>query len=85
MSSSSYGGVQYLYKQLQAYRMKMKWWRMSCFNGHDGHTQKWAMLDRALMNIHFMNQFPFASLEYLARRISNHKLLLMHISNKYVQ
>lgn len=39
------------------------------------------MLDRALMNIQFMNQFHIANLEYLERKTFDHKPLLLHVSD----
>lgn len=51
-------------------------------NGQEGRNRKWAKLDRALVNIQFVNQFCSARLEYLMRRTSDHKPMLIHFSNR---
>lgn len=57
--------------------------RMSWFNGHDGLTRKLAKLDRALTNIQFLNKFLSTSLDYLERKTSNPKSLMLHILAKF--
>lgn len=57
--------------------------RMSCYNGHEGQTRKWATLDKALINIHFINQFQSARMEYLARKMSDQKPLLVHLLDEH--
>lgn len=54
---------------------------MSLFNGHEGPTRKWAKLDWVLVNVPFINLFQSMRLEYLARETSDHKLMMLHLSN----
>lgn len=37
---------------------------MSWSNGHEGQNRSWAKLDKALVNVHFINRFELVRLEY---------------------
>ncbi|KAJ0074622.1 hypothetical protein Patl1_37562 [Pistacia atlantica] len=58
--------------------------RLSWCNGHERHTCSWARLDRALINIHFANIFPSAFFEYLNRKTSDHRPMLIHFQKQEV-
>lgn len=45
-------------------------------NGHEGGSRKWA-------NVTFMNSFGLGSLQYLARKTSDHKPMLLKFSKFY--
>lgn len=56
---------------------------MSWFSGHESQSRKWAMLDRALVNVQFINEFHAVKFEYLARKTSDHKPIMLHHSERY--
>lgn len=56
----------------------MSWRNGQDSNGHEGRKWKWARLDRALVNISFLNKYHPSQLTYLMRRSSNHKPMLMN-------
>lgn len=59
---------------------------MSWTNDHEGRDHKWAKLHKVLVNTQFINQFPLARLDYLTRKIYDHKPMLIQplcANNRY--
>lgn len=53
---------------------------ISWCNGHEVENRKWAKLDRAMANINFINQFHSTSMEYLSKKTSDHRPMLIQLS-----